>query len=93
MPAFALLLIVPSPVAHAQYKPQPLNDPATGEDYHIEGAVNLWFPTAAITVSSEGLGQTPTLINAVTDLGLQQKRLPEFRIFLRPSTRNKFRFQ
>jgi hypothetical protein len=88
----ACLLFSASP-ASAQYKPQPLNDPATGEDYFIEGAANLWFPTASIQVSSESLGQTPTLIDAKNDLGLQDKKLGEFKLTLRPSRRNKFRFQ
>jgi hypothetical protein len=88
----AFVLLAASP-ASAQYKPKPLNDPATGEDYHIEAAANLWFPTATILVSSESLGQTPTLINAKGDLGLQDKRLPEFRLVLKASTSNKFRFQ
>jgi hypothetical protein len=88
----ALLVVAPS-LANAQYKPRPLNDPATGETYHIEAVANLWFPTTTIRVSSENLGQPPTLIDAKSDLGLQDKRLPEFRLVLRPSTRNKFRFQ
>lgn len=89
---FALLLVAPS-FANAQYKPRPLSDPATGEAYHIEAAANLWFPTATIRISSESLGQTPTIVDAKSDLGLQDKRLPEFRLVLRPSTRNKFRVQ
>src|SRR5579862_4586556 len=69
----AYLLLSASP-ASAQYKPQPLNDPATGEDYFVEGTVNLWFPTASMQVSSESLGQVPTLIDAKGDLGLQDKK-------------------
>ena len=37
----------------AQYKPRTLNDPATGEKYHIEAGADLWWPTADMVVSSE----------------------------------------
>ena len=79
--------------AHAQYQPRPLNDPATGETYHIEGAANFWSPTASMFVSSEGLGQTPTLIDFKNDLGLQDQHFPNLRLVLRPSSGNKFFFQ
>src|SRR5204863_529047 len=41
----AALLLLASP-ASAQFVPRPLNDPATGETYHIEGGVGFWFPGA-----------------------------------------------
>ena len=47
--ALAALLICASPAA-AQYKPRPLNDPATGEKWHIEGAADFWFPSAEMVV-------------------------------------------
>jgi hypothetical protein len=91
--AFALLA---SP-ATAQYRPRPLNDPATGEKYHIEAGADLWFPTADITVASSGSGALSGLngstIDFKRDLGLQDKHLPAVRIVLRPATRHKFRFQ
>ena len=31
--------------ASAQYRPRPINDPATGEQFHIEGGADFWFPT------------------------------------------------
>src|SRR5258708_35043247 len=81
--AWLVLLAAP---AGAQFRPQPLNDPPTGEKYFVEGAVNLWVPTADILVSSESLGQTPTLIDAKQDLGLEDKRFPDLRLVLTPST-------
>jgi hypothetical protein len=89
---FAALLLAAAPV-RAQYQPRPLNDPATGETYHIEGAVNLWFPTANMFVSSEGLGQTPTLIDFKNDLGLQDQHFANFRLVLKVSSGNKFFLQ
>ena len=89
---FAALLLGASP-ARAQYQPRPLNDPATGETYHIEGAANFWFPTASMLVSSEGLGQPPTLIDFKNDLGLQDQSFVNLRLVLRPTSGNKFFMQ
>ena len=52
-----MLLVLAAP-AHAQYKPRPLNDPATGERYHIEAAADMWLPSTTATVSSEGAGHS-----------------------------------
>ena len=79
--------------AHAQYKPRPLNDPATGESYHIEGSAALWFPTADMVVSSESLGIKGSAINFKTDLGLTDQRFTALKLVLRPSKRNKFRLE
>lgn len=91
------LLALAAP-ARAQYRPKPLNDPATGESYHIEGSAGLWFPTADMTVTSAGSGALAGLpgseINAENDLGMPaSKRLPEFQITLRPARAHKLRFQ
>jgi hypothetical protein len=83
--------------AHAQFKPRPLNDPATGETYHIEGMAGLWWPTADITVASGGSGSLTgiigTQIDFRNDLGLTDQRFPEVRLVLRPARNHKFRFQ
>ncbi len=84
--------------AHAQYKPRPLDDPATGESYHIEGSVGIWFPSSDITVASAGSGALTglvgTSINAQTDLGMPSSdQLPEFQITLRPVRNHKLRMQ
>jgi hypothetical protein len=79
--------------ARAQYKPRPLNDPATGESYHIEGSASVWYPTAEMTVSSESLGIPGSDINFKTDLGLQDRHFPALKLVLRPSKRNKFRLE
>jgi hypothetical protein len=86
------VLLQASP-AHAQFQPRPLNDPATGERYHIEGAAGFWFPGAAMSISSESLGIAGTTIDFMTDLGLQDDHFPEVHLELRPATRHKFRFQ
>ena len=77
--------------ARAQYRPRPLNDPATGESYHIEVGAGFWRPTAKMVISSESLGIPGTPIDFKNDLGLSDKRFPEFQIVLRPAKRHKFR--
>jgi hypothetical protein len=79
--------------AQAQFQPRALSEPPTGEQYHIEGAVGLWFPGASIAVSSESLGIVGSVIDFKTDLGLEDKNLPDFRLVLSPSRRHKFRFE
>jgi hypothetical protein len=83
--------------ASAQYRPRPLNDLATGEKFHIEGGADFWFPNTEILVASGGTGAlsglTGTLINAKTDLGLTDKRLPKLQLVLRPVRSQKFRLE
>ena len=91
----AAVLLTAAP-AFAQYKPRPLNDAATGESYHIEGAVGLWFPAADLGISSSGSGALSpivgTTLNAETDLGMPtNSHLPDFELVLRPAKRHKFR--
>jgi hypothetical protein len=81
----------------AQYRPRPINDLATGEKYHIEGGADFWFPNTEILVASGGTGAlsglTGTQINAKTDLGLTDKRLPKLQLTLRPVRSQKFRLE
>jgi hypothetical protein len=79
--------------ARAQFQPRGLSDPATGEQYHIEGAVGLWFPGTEMQISSTSLGQVGTLIDFKRDLGLTDQRFPEFHLVLRPTKSSKFRLQ
>ncbi len=87
------LFIVWAAPARAQFKPRPVGDPTMGESYRVEGAVDLWFPTSDISLSSESLGIPGTTIDFKTDLGLQDQKFPAFHLQLRPSKHNKFRFQ
>ena len=94
----AALLVCTAVPAAAQYKPKPLNDPATGESYHVEGAVGIWFPSADLNISSSGSGALSgiggTSINAESDLGMPtNSHLPDFELVLRPARRHKFRAQ
>jgi len=92
----AAICLIATP-ARAQYKPQTVNDLATGESYHVEGGALLWFPSAELTVASGGSGALSglegTTIDAKRDLGLVDKRLPQLNLVLRPSRPHKFRLQ
>jgi hypothetical protein len=90
--AAACLLLGALP-AHAQFQPRPVGNPATGESYHIEAAIGLWSPANQTIVSSEALGIVGSTIDFKTDLGLQDKRLPDFRLVARPARRHKLRFE
>ncbi|HXE80861.1 MAG TPA: hypothetical protein VNK41_08935 [Vicinamibacterales bacterium] len=63
-----------------------------GENYHVEASVGLWRPSTDIVVKSESLGIQGTEIDAVEDLGFQDKSIPQFKVTLRPTRRFKLRF-
>ena len=79
--------------ASAQYKPRTVEDPATGEKYHIEAGADFWFPTSDMTVSSESLGILGSQIDFKRDLGLTDTRFRALQLQLRPARSHKFRFQ
>src|SRR5262249_695083 len=85
------LLLVASPVA-AQFTPRTLNDPATGEQFHIEGAAGFWMPTADMSIASEALGIVGSTIDFKKDLGLTDQRLSELQAVFRPARKHKLRF-
>jgi len=89
----ALALVFAAAPAQAQFRPTPLSDPPTGEQYHIEGAAGFWFPAATISAASEGFGIQGTPIDFKTDFGLKDKGLTYVRLVLSPSRRHKFRFE
>lgn len=91
--SLAAIFALAAAPARAQYRPKPLNDPATGETYHIEGAAGFWFPTADMAISSESLGIRGDLIDFKKDLGLQDQHFGELHLELRPARSHKFRFQ
>lgn len=84
------LMAVP---ASAQYTPRTLSDPATGEKFHIEGAIGLWSPDADISISSEGVGIEGSTIDFKNDLGLLDKRFGEFHLTGKLARKHKLRFQ
>jgi hypothetical protein len=77
--------------ATAQFIPRTLEDPATGEKYHIEGSILLWAPSSDIVVRSDGLGIVGSQVDFRKDLGLKNSKLPEFHVVLRPGRKHKLR--
>ncbi len=71
--------------AQAQYRPRPIEEPATGERYHVEAATGFWFPSADMAIASESLGIVGTSIDLKQDLGLTDQRFSELHLVLRPS--------
>jgi len=86
---FVLLAAAP---ASAQFMPRTLNDPATGEQFHIEGAAGFWWPTADMSIASESLGIVGSTIDFKDDLGIADRRLKEVRLTVRPARKHKLRF-
>jgi len=90
----ALALAVP---ASAQFRPRMAPEQVFGENYHVEGGIAFWFPTADLVVQSGGSGALSGLegteISAKNDLGLQDKALPQFNLVLRPARHHKLRVQ
>src|ERR1700751_234058 len=87
----AAVLLVASPAA-AQFTPRTLNDPATGEQFHIEGAAGFWMPTANMSIASEALGIIGSAFHFTKDLGLTDQRVSELQAVLRPARKHKLRF-
>jgi hypothetical protein len=90
--ALVAALCVAAPAA-AQYQPRSLNDPATGEKYHIEAGADFWFPSADVVVESEQLGIPGSQIDLKRDLGLVDTRFRALQVQLRPARRHKLRFE
>jgi hypothetical protein len=94
--ALVAVLGVAAPAA-AQYQPRALNDPATGEKYHIEAGADFWFPGADIVIASAGSGTLTGLagtnIDAKRDLGLVDTRFRALQVQLRPARSHKLRFE
>src|SRR5688572_6183166 len=89
---FSTYAVLLAPVrADAQFTATPFSDPATGERYHIEASFGWWNPTPQFEIASESLGVLGTRIDAVADLGIEKKQIPDLRIVLRPARKHKFR--
>jgi len=89
----AIALLAAATPARAQFKPRPLNDPATGEMFHIEADANLWDPSANMNISSESFGIQGTTIDLEKDLGITDQHFPALNLQVRPARSHHFRFQ
>jgi hypothetical protein len=79
--------------ASAQYAVKNPNGRATGETYHFEVGGYLWNPNPDIAITSEALGIIGSKIDFVTDLGIEKTRFKQLRLVLRPSKKQKLRFE
>ena len=79
--------------ASAQFMSRSLTDPAVGERYFIEAAAGFWAPSAEMKISSEGFDIVGTVIDFKRDLGLVDHKFKELHATLRPSRKQKLRFQ
>ena len=83
--------------AHAQYRPRPISSPVPSEQFHLEASVNTWSPSADLTIVGGGSGALSgiagTEIDAKTDLGFVDKRMPQFSLTVRPGAAHKLRLQ
>lgn len=65
--------------------------PTVGERYNVELAGVLWGADPSAVIKSESIGIPGTEIDLVDDLGIEEKRLRELRVVLRPAPKHKFR--
>jgi hypothetical protein len=89
----AIAIVLAAVPAHAQYHPRELNDPATGETFHIEADASYWTPSADITIASTGLGIAGDKIDLKRDLGVTDQNFPALSLQIRPARSHHFRFQ
>ena len=89
MLAVGVWMALSAATATAQYTG--MNDPATGETYHVELAGGIWKPTITALISSESLGIPGTEINLVDDLGIVDRKFSDLRAVLRLAKKHKLR--
>jgi hypothetical protein len=79
--------------AEAQYGARRRSNLATGENYHVEVAGDLWDPTPDIVISSEQFGQIGDQVDFVNTLGITKTTFKQLKVVLRPGRKHKFRFE
>lgn len=89
----AVVLLLTASPARAQYKPQSIGSPATGEQFVVEMSAAYWYPTADVSVASTSLSVIGSDISLKNDLGLSDDRFPMFKIVLKTKSRHKLRLQ
>lgn len=85
-----MAIVIWPDLALAQFQP---TGPAVGERFNGEVTAGFWNPNPFARITSEGLGIEGTEVDLVDDLGVEQKRLFDLRVVLRPALKHKFRFQ
>ena len=81
LPVCLLLSVFAASQADAQFRPE---QPAPGEDFHVELGMNFWKPTPGIVIGSDSLQTvTATGVDLVEELDIPSKRFKEFRAVIR----------
>jgi hypothetical protein len=88
---YAVVILLCSSPAHAQFRPRPLNEPAAGEQFHIEASAAIWRPSADVVISSAGFGIPGTPIDLKRDLGLTDQGVSQFKFTFQPVRSQKLR--
>jgi hypothetical protein len=75
--------------------PSPLSggNAGIGEKYWIEFSYTFWQPTLDGNIMSDSLGVVGSRVDLTSDLSLASARFHDFRVVLRPSKRNRIKFQ
>ena len=76
--------------AFAQYRPRPAATTSPAENYHVELSAGFWAPAADMQITD---GSAGTPIDLKSDLGLQDRKFPEFQIVMKPALKHKLRVQ
>jgi hypothetical protein len=76
--------------AFAQYQPRGAGSAAV-ENYKVEFGAFFWSPTPEVFVNVEFSDVPGTTIGLVDDLGVEERRLPDFRFVFHPFRKHKFR--
>ena len=77
----------------AQYRPRPTATAAPAENYHIELSAGFWNPAADMQITDTAQGQAGSTVDMKKDLGLVDKKFPEFQIVIKPAAKHKIRAQ
>jgi hypothetical protein len=67
--------------------------PVPGEDFHVELGAMLWTPTPELNIQAGALaGVSNTEVDFVSEFGIEEKRLTEFRAVIKGGRKHKLRF-
>ena len=83
-------LTLTAATAFAQYRPRAAVAIAPSENYHVELGAGFWNPSADMQIADGAGGSTVDLKN---DLGLQDRKVGEFQLVIKPAVKHKIRVQ
>src|SRR6185295_20173787 len=76
--------------AYAQYRPRPTASTSPAESFHVELGAGFWNADADMQIAG---GTGGTSIDLKQDLGLQDKKVSEFQLVIKPALKHKIRVQ